>query len=833
MHQKNVWLLVLVVVLTGLSIWGFLARPFQKGLDIAGGIRLTYKMDLEELSTEQKRNLSNIQSQVQQNLQRRAGSALGVVEATVQAKGEDQFVVELPGATNIEDARQVLGSTGKIQLFHAKTVATSKRPSRRYSVAAQEVDPETGAPYATFYRVGSDKELKPGDPDYTRMIESWGDPILEGTDVTDASVEPLGQGKGRPTFSFGGQGAENLRTWSRRYIDDGENIAFVMDGRVLQISPKEDGAILDRGAYINGQFDMDYVNQLTGLIKSGSLPVKLTELQYATISPTIGEKALDQIIVAGAISLGIILAYLILYYAFPGLIAAVAMILYVLFTLTVLKLIGTTFSLASIAGFILSAGMAVDANILVFERLKEEVKAGRKLFTAVDLGFKRALTAIFDSNACTLITSVVLYILGTTEVKGFATTLVIGVVVSFFTAVTVTRSLLVGLTSIGIGTDPKFYALNHNLFGEKLQKLHIIRHGRRYFIISALLIVPGLIAIGMGGIKRNVEFQGGYEVTIPLTGGVSQDQVRKNLEEAGFKGFNVKQAKVGTLESVYITVPPDGPVKQGDPMAQQKIAEAAGLSAEGSSINNVGPSISGETTRNAILGVVLSASLIVLYIALRFGFALGGFKNGVKFGGSAVLALLHDVVFIVGVAGIVGIALGWEISSLFITAMLTVIGFSVHDTIVIFDRIRENLRRSRGAESFEDICDKSVGQTFARSVNTSSTAMLTLVVLLFVGTPTPDLKFMVLVMLIGIAIGTYSSIFNASPILYLWDKWVIKTKGEEEGLVAEAQRESKLRAAQVVAAPSTADQPSASDYGTIRRRQSVRDKAAQVLDEDE
>ncbi len=831
MQQKNAWFLVLVVALTGLSIWGYFARPYQLGLDIAGGIRLTYQMDVNELTADQRRNIRSIQSQVQQNLQRRAGSALGVVEATVQAKGEDQFFVELPGATDIEDARRVLGSTGKIQLFHAKTVSTIQR-ERRYSVAAQEVDEETGAPYATFTRIGGTSELKPGDPEYTRMIESWGEPILEGTDVTDARVDPLGQGMGRPSFSFGGKGAENLRNWSRRYIDDGENIAFVMDGRVLQISPKEDGAILDRGAYINGEFEMDYVQQLTGLIKSGSLPVELTELQYATISPTIGEKALGQIIIAGAISLAIILLYLILYYAFPGFVAAIAMILYVLFTLTVLKLIGTTFSLASIAGLILSAGMAVDANILVFERLKEEVKGGKMLFTAVDLGFKRALAAIFDSNACTLITSIILFMLGTTEVKGFATTLVIGVIISFFTAITVTRSLLVGLTSIGIGTDPKWYALNHNLFGEKLQKLHIIRHSGRFFAISGLFILPGLIAIGLGGIKQNVEFQGGYEVAIPLTGGVTQDQVHKNLEEAGFEGFNVKLARVGEIESVYVTIPPGNQVDYGDPQAKEKIAEAAGLSAEGSSINNVSPSISAETTNNAILGIVLATGFIILYISLRFGFALGGFKNGIKFGGSAVLAMLHDVVFIFGVAGILGLAIGWEISSLFITAMLTVIGFSVHDTIVIFDRIRENLRRSRGSETFEDICDKSVGQTFARSVNTSATAVVALIVLLFIGTPTPDLKFFVLVMLLGILIGTYSSIFNASPILYTWDRLVMKKHGEEEGLVAEAQRESKLRAAQVVAAP-TADKVSSSDYGTIRRRQSVKDRAAQPVDEDE
>ncbi|MBX3115516.1 MAG: protein translocase subunit SecD [Fimbriimonadaceae bacterium] len=838
MQSRNVWFLVLVVVLTALSIFGYNNRPLKKGLDVAGGIRLTYRMDLDKLTAEQKKNLSRIQVQVQGNLERRAGSALGVVEASVTTKGEDQFVVELPGATNVRDARTVLSSTAKVQVYHAKNVSTTKR-SKRYIAGVQEKN-EDGSPYVTFSKVGSSgSDLKPGDPEYKKMIEGW-ELILEGEDVIDAKSEIVGTDSARPSFTFGGEGAKRLAEWSRKYLNEGEQLAFVLDGSVLQISPKQDGAILDGGAYIDGKFDPAYVRQLTSLIKAGSLPVDLIEEASETVSPTIGEKAFDQMVRAGAISMGIIIIYLIAYYAFPGLIAAVAMVLYTLFTITVLKWMGATFSLASVAAFILSAGMAVDANILVFERVKEEVRAGRKLMTAVELGFKRALSAILDSNACTVITSVVLYMMGTTAVKGFATALVVGVLVSFFTAVTITRSLLVGLTSIGIGTDPKWYALNRNLFGEKLEagadskRIQIIGKAKRWFTLSAILILPGLIMIGMGGIKANVEFQGGYEANFILKQDVPMSTVRANLIKAGYEGFNLKEAKVNDLKSIYITIPKsEGKIQPQDPDALSKIGAAAGLDSADGGLQEIGPSVRAETTSNAINGVLISSALIVLYIALRFGFALGGMKNGIKFGLSAVAALLHDVVFIVGSAAIVGKLLGWEISSLFITAMLTVIGFSVHDTIIIFDRIRENLRKSRGAETFEDLCDKSVTQTIARSINTSATAMLPLAVLLAVGTPTPELKFMVLVMLLGIAIGTYSSIFNASPILWLWNRASVKRKGPDEDLVVEAQHESKLRAAQVVAAPAQEGTVSASDYGTIRRKQSVKDQASHVLDDED
>lgn len=835
MQSRNVWFLVLVVALTALSIFGYVKTDLKKGLDVAGGIRLTYSMDLSELTAEQKKNLPAIQNQVIGNLERRASTGLGLVEAVVTAKGEDQIVVEMPGATDIAAARTVLSSTAKIQVFHAKNVTTQKR-SKRYIEGAQ-LTTESGSPYVTFSRVGStSSELKPGDPEYAKMIEGW-DLLLEGTDILSASPEIVGTDKAKPVFRFGGQGAKKLAAWSRRYLNDGEMIAFVLDGVVLQVGPKQDGSILEESAEINGQFEPEYVRTFTGLINSGSLPVNLIEEASEVVSPTIGEKAFGQMITAGGISLVIIIVYLIGYYSFPGVIAAIAMILYTLFTITVLKAMGATFSLASVAGLILSASMAVDANILVFERLKEEVRAGRKLSTAIELGFKRALSAILDSNACTIITSIILYILGTSAVKGFATALVIGVIISFFTAITVTRSLLIGLTSLGIGTDPKWYALNRSLFGEKFEagaenkRLQIIGKSKRWFTLSAAFIVPGLIFIALGGIKPNVEFQGGYEANFIMTQDVPLSTVRANLEKAGFDGFNLKEAKLNEIKSVYVTIPRSDKIQPKDPDALKKIGEAAGLDPTGGGLHEIGPSVRAETTNNAMLGVGLATALIVLYMAVRFGFALGGMKNGLKFGLSAVAAMAHDVIFIVGAAAIVGKLLGWEISSLFITAMLTVIGFSVHDTIVIFDRIRENLRRSRGAETFEDLCDKSVTQTVARSINTSFTALLTLVVLFFFS-PTPELKFMILVMFLGIVVGTYSSIYNASPILWLWNKASVKRRGPDEDLVVEAQHESKLRAAQVVAAPSQEGQVSASDYGTIRRRQSVKDQASHPLDED-
>ncbi|MBX3111600.1 MAG: protein translocase subunit SecD [Fimbriimonadaceae bacterium] len=842
MHSRNQLYLVLVVVLTALSAFGFYKSKFSYGLDIQGGVRLTYLMDMTTLSKANQGRAASMQSDLTKILENRVNGSLGVGEATVQPKGDDQLVIELPGYTDIERAKQILSSTAKIQVYHAKNVTTPVR-QLRYAEAGRSS--EGGRPEVDFYRtVDPSKTIKPGDDEYKKMIEGW-DLILEGEDVTGA--QPLIEGnKTKPEFFFGGQGARNLETWSRKYAGQQENIAFVLDGVVLNIAPLEKNAILSTTAFINGDFDPKYVTQLCDLIKSGSLPVELKELASEQVDPTIGKGALHQMVTASGISMGLIALFLIVYYGFPGVVATIALGLYTLFTLTVLRLANATFSLAAIAAFVLSVAMAVDANILVFERVKEEMRNGKKLLSAIDLGFKRALTAIIDSNICTILTSVVLWVLGQGTVKGFATTLILGVVISFFTAITVTRSLLLGCISMNWFNDPKYFALGRNWFGEALEQgahsktLNIIPRMKLYFGISAVLIIPGLICFAMGGLKPNVEFQGGYEAQFVGTGSENINQIRDGLEKAGFKGGNVKSATVSGKKVVYITLPPSNALPVGDPDAKNKIAKAAGLNVEGSSLAMVGPTIQKESIQSAVLGVLISSALIVVYLGLRFGFALGGMKNGLKFGGSAVIALFHDVLFVVGNAAVCGMLFGWEVSSLFVTAMLTVIGFSVHDTIIIFDRIRENLVKPIAGETFQHIVDKSITQSIARSLNTSMTAIATLVILTAVGTPTPELKFMCVTMLMGIITGTYSSIANASPILFIWDKLVIKRRGEEHGLLGEATREAKQRAAMAVSyatagasngATEAAKAEAKSGYGQVRRRRSVVDQASQEIDE--
>jgi SecD/SecF fusion protein len=485
--------------------------------------------------------------------------------------------------------------------------------------------------------------------------------------------------------------------------------------------------------------------------------------------------------------------------------------------------------------------MAVDANILVFERFKEEMRGGRSLRVAIEIGFKRALPAIIDSNACTILSSVVLASIGTGQVKGFAIALIVGVLISLFTAVTVTRSLLIFLVGSGIGEDKRWFAVDRDWFGKFLEGgriLEVLQKTKKWFLISAATVVFGMVFWPLGGFKLNVELQGGSEAQFLLKTDKSSAEISESLEKNGMKGSTVKFGDSGSSQKLaIISVPEDAFKGEKDTTARtQMIQKAGGIEdATSAGTTTVGATLQKEVQIGALQGVLLSILLIIAFLAFRFGFSVGGFRAGLKFGISAIGALLHDILVVIFMAAFFGYLFKWDISSLFLTAMLTIIGFSVHDTIVIFDRIRENLRHPEAGEDLQHLMNKSITQSFSRSLNTSGTVIVTLLILTFFGTATPDLKFFVVTMLIGIASGTYSSIYNASPILYLWDKGVVKKHGEKAGLVGLARQEN-ARLAQyqsgAQAAPRATSNVSTEgrSYGQVRRRakDNVRDSWKEI-----
>ncbi len=594
-------------------------------------------------------------------------------------------------------------------------------------------------------------------------------PIAAGGDLAASSAQPNPTtGEAIINFELKGEGKDRFQEVTRSNI--GKHLAIFLDQKLLT-APVINSMIPGKGE-IEGSFTLESAKALSDQLNAGALPVPLEEVEVRKLEATLGQEAVHTTFTAGIVGLALVLVFMLFWYRLPGLLANFALILYALFSLALFKVWPITLTLPGIAGFILSIGMAVDANILIFERFKEELRSGKNLRSAIDAGFKRAFTAIFDSNVCTIVTCGILYEFGTGPIRGFALTLGLGVVVSMFTAIAVTRTFLFALVNTNLGANPGVFGVADEAH---IRQWNVMKHKWRWLGISLAIIIPGLIAWGMGGIKQSIDFTGGTEQQIAFASRHSPDEISKVVSSLGskFKDNHVvisedpkqlfpHQATVTTerleepdrLNLLNTLVRQVGPLDKvnGKPLAVTDVP-----------FSNVSGTISKELTVNAIEAVILASVFIVLYLALRF--SIGGFKEGLKYGSCAVIALLHDVLVLWGSFAIMGKLFGWQIDSLFVTAMLTVIGFSVHDTIIVFDRVRENLHHRGVGESFSDLTDRSIDQTIGRSIKTSWTVVMTLLALfLFGGVVIHQFAG---ALLIGIVSGTYSSIFNASVLLVM------------------------------------------------------------------
>ncbi len=833
-------------------------HPTKYGLDIKGGVRAVLQAEPEKAP-----GVKYDEATIQRILESRINGA-GVSEAVVQPRPQQkQFIVELPDVKNKNAILDQLGTTAQMTFYYFKDVAATAQDNKPIQMS-EVPDPTTGRRQPIFFDQRTHQTFRDGaqiKADFSSLLNAGaneragataftvpspltGDPaigtiyltpdqqkkavalnqelmawqaflascpvILTGADLLPNSAAHLSGQASIPAVSqtFDAKGTEAFGQFTSQHT--GELNGIVLDDAVIS-APVINEPIMNGEAEISGGFaNLAEAQNLANLLNAGALPVPLKEIQVDNVEASLGAGAVHKSFIAGVVGLSLVLLFMLVYYRLPGLVADIALLIYAVFVLAIFKgglnwlfpgLI-VTLTLPGIAGFILSIGMAVDANILIFERLKEELRSGKALRPAIDAAFKRAFTAIRDSNICTCITCIVLLSLGTASVRGFALTLLIGVLVSLFSAITVTRTLLYLLVDAGIGNNVALFGLNVRALRGSDTPVgdtpaasgpNIIGRRKFFYALSLAIIVPGLIFWAMGGLKRGIEFKSGTGIRVQYQQPVSQATVQRTLTAAGFKDNTVQMADGGTTAIVSVTdqsaiVDPQlNPVRQRLVQALNPLApHAPDQTAQSDQphfvqeFGYVGSEISEEVTRNAIEAVVIASALIVLYLALVFG--IGDFVAGLRLGTSAIVALVHDILVLIGVFAILGYFLGWEIDSLFVTALLTVIGFSVHDTVVIFDRVRENLRHKGRAETFESLVNRSIGQTLARSINTSLTVVMTLLALVILGGQTTRLLNVAL--LVGIVSGTYSSIFNAASILVDWENWLAKRRATAPVLVA-------------------------------------------------
>lgn len=680
------------------------------GLDLVGGSRIVYEAEIPDGYNQA--NLADDMNSVQKVIRQRLTDK-GFTEATVTLTGDNRVTVEIPQITNPEEAVQTLGTTAQLTFIDA-----------------------------------DGKEWLTGS-DIKKATYGYGRPT--GNEVTDVHYVQV-------QFTSEGQKKFAEATGNIAARTDGTNImAIVMDNQVIS-SPSVSSQIDSDSCVISGSFTRDSASELADLINAGQIPFSLKQVELRSVGPQLGADAMRTSLIAGAIGIVLVMLFMLIVYRIPGLVASIALCFYMVIEALIFSLVRVNLSLPGIAGIILSIGMAVDANVIIFERVKEELKNGKTVKSAIDSGFKRAFTAILDSNITTLIACAVLFFLGTGTIVGFATTLGIGVIVSMFTALTVTHFLLNRMVDFRI-RNPKAYGLRDREAGK--QRFAILKNFKIFGGISALLVVTGLVALillpfGKNLFNLSIDFAGGTEMEFNMHTEVTQDvqtEVSGLFKDAtGVDASSVTSSGDGNedvlIRSTSITS------EQRAAVIDKMLEKYSLADTDILNNNDVSASIGSDLQRSAVICSVLAIVLMMLYITFRFEMTSGM---------AAVSCLMHDLLIMLSVY----VWLQIPLDSNFIAAALTILGYSINASIIVFDRVRENLRTAR-REDFASVAERSVWQTMGRTINTTLTTLFTIGMVFILGVP--SLKQFTLPLIVGILAGGWSSVLLSCSLWNVFRK---------------------------------------------------------------
>ncbi len=682
------------IILSSTGIGEDMSIPL--GLDLSGGVSITYQVVDENPSTEDMKDTIY-------KLQKRVDSYS--TEASVYQVGDDRITVEIPG---VQDANQILedlGNPGSLEF---------QMPDGTVFMTGDMVADAQAATQTDTY----------GNKEYVVALK-----------LTDEGAK-----------IFGEVTSENI----------GKNLPIVYDGETISY-PRVQTAITGGEAQITGMANFEEAETLATQIRIGSLSLQLSELESSVVGAQLGSQAIASSLKAGAIGLAIVMVFMIVMYAVPGIAASLALAIYTTLVIATLYLFEITLTLPGIAGIILGIGMAVDANVIVFARIREEIATGKSVQTSMKIGFQKAMSAILDGNITTLIASVVLMALGSGTVKGFAYTLMIGIILSLFTAMVVTRYILYSLYALGLKSE--------KLYGRAKERKSIDFIGKKavFFTISGIIIAAGLISMGVHSategkaLNYGLDFMGGTSTTADFGKDMTIEDIENDIVpyvEKVTGDSDVQATKVEGTTQVTIktrTLSLDERQELEDTLAENCDVDASTITSQ-----SISSTISGEMRSDALKAVIVSCIFMLLYIWFRF--------KDIRFAASAILALVHDVLVVITVYALVRISVG----STFIACVLTIVGYSINDTIVIFDRIRENLALKTGkqtAEELREVANKSLTQTLSRSINTSITTFIMVVMLYILGVA--SIRDFSLPLMAGLVCGAYSSICIATELWYV------------------------------------------------------------------
>lgn len=703
--------LLVVTIFTAAIGWGPTgtgsAKNIKLGLDLSGGVSITYQtVGDEEPSAE---DMSDTIYKLQQRVQNYS------TEASVYQEGSNRINIEIPGVTDANAILQELGKPGSL----------------------------------------------------TFQLED-GTVILNGTDVVSSEAvtqrdQTLGNTEYVVSLTFSEEGAKAFAEATSENV--GNPIYIVYDEQVIS-APTVRTAITDGKCVIEGSFTAESASNLASSIRIGSLSLELEEIRSNVVGAQLGEQAISTSLIAGLIGLIIVIIFMIIVYKVPGVIAGLSLAIYAGLELVALNAFDMTLTLAGIAGVILSIGMAVDANVIIYARIREEIASGKTVKSSIDIGFKKALSAIIDGNVTTLIAAIVLNFMATGSVKGFAQTLALGIVLSMFTACVISRLLVNAAYAMGM-KDEKYY-------GKAIEVRTINFLGKRnlFFLISLLLILSGpasmLInkAAGNGILNLSMEFRGGTSTDVTFNDDYSIDDIDAKIKpviqevigEAEIQAQKVSGGNEVIFKTRALTVDEreELSAKLDENFGIAEYTTESGATEKSVSFETISSTISNEMRKDAVVAVIIAVICMLIYIWFRF--------SDIRFGASAVLALVHDVLVVFACYAVVRISIG----NTFIACMLTIVGYSINATIVIFDRIRENLKAQKKGSDLAEIVNRSITQTLTRSIYTSFTTFVTIAALYIIGVP--SIKEFALPLMVGIVAGGYSSVCITGALWYIMKK---------------------------------------------------------------
>jgi len=623
------------------------------------------------------------------------------------------------------------------------------------------------------------------DPDRWWVIQD--NPGLSGTDIKNPEQNFDQRGGNEPivTFEFSDKGreafqkitsevaqrgADNANPLNQDPIASSHHFAIALDNELVSIPyinfrENPDGIDGSTGAQISGGFTIQSAQDLAKILKIGALPLRLELISRSEVSATLGKQALDQGLTAGIAGFAIVALFLLVFYRVLGVIAAVTLAVYALYFFAIIKLIPVTLTLPGIAGLILTLGVAADANIVIFERIKEEVRAGRSIAAALAAGYKKGISTIIDANVVTFLVAFILFILATAGVKGFAFVLGIGTGLSLFTAVLATQAIILSLrgsrllqrrSALGAGKPKR--AITFDFMGAS----------KWFFSMSGLILAIGAIGIAANSLNFGIDFESGTRITAPLGRGASVEDVRNALDSQGLGDAKIQTVDNPDLGRNVVQIATDTLQPSGVDRVNNALDREFGL-ADDPNVESIGPTFGESVANSALIAIIASLAVISIYIALRFEW---------KYAVPVLIALMHDILITAGVYALTG----REVTTSTVAAMLTIVGFSLYDTIIVFDRIRENVPRMPSA-AFPQIVNRSMSEVIVRSLATSfCTALPVLALFLFGGETLKDFAF---ALLVGTASGTYSSVFIAGPLLTHWKQREPVYKARERRIRAE------------------------------------------------